>query len=67
LGFDHPQDGAKIEKHKERAIQFVAARPRMDGFKRSVQCSMGQRNDRMNGDLIVQEWPPAVDAWISLQ
>jgi hypothetical protein len=55
LVFDPPQDDAKIEEHKERAIRFVRARPGTYGFKGSVQCSMGRRNDRMTGKLIVEE------------
>ena len=55
LEFDHLQDDAKVEKRKERAIEFVRARPGTFGFKFSLQCSMGRRNDRMTGKLIVEE------------
>ena len=55
LFFDHPQDDAKVEKHKERVIEFVAARPGTYDFKCSVQCSMGHGHDRMTGKLIVEE------------
>ncbi len=56
LVFDLPQDDAKVEKHKERAIEFVAARAGTYDFKCSVQCSMmGHGHDRMTGKLIVEE------------
>ena len=55
LVFDHPQDDAKVEKHKERIIEFVAARPGTYDFKCSVQCSMGHGHDRMTGKLIVDK------------
>jgi len=56
LVFDHPQDDAKVEKKKERVIEFVAARPGTYDFKCSVQCSMiGHGHDRMSGKLIVEE------------
>ncbi|HEY2647383.1 MAG TPA: cupredoxin domain-containing protein [Candidatus Acidoferrales bacterium] len=55
LVFDHPQDEAKVEKHKERVIEFLAARPGTYDFKCSVQCSMGHGHDRMTGKLIVEE------------
>jgi plastocyanin len=59
LVFDHPQDAqddAKVEKKKERVIEFVAARAGTYGFKCSVQCSMiGHGHDRMTGKLIVEE------------
>jgi heme/copper-type cytochrome/quinol oxidase subunit 2 len=56
LVFDHPQDAAKVEKGKERIIEFVAARPGTYDFKCSVQCSMlGHGHDRMTGKLIVEE------------
>jgi plastocyanin len=55
LVFDHPQDDAKVEKHKDRDIEFVAARAGTYVFKCSVQCSMGHGHDRMTGKLIVEE------------
>ena len=56
LVFDHPQDDAKVEKHKDRVIEFVAARAGTYDFKCSVQCSMfGHGHDRMTGKLIVEE------------
>jgi cytochrome c oxidase subunit II len=55
LVFDHPQDDAKVEKKKERVIEFVAARAGTYDFKCSVQCSMGHGHDRMTGKLIVEE------------
>jgi heme/copper-type cytochrome/quinol oxidase subunit 2 len=55
LVFEHPQDDAKVDKHKDRAIEFVAARPGTYEFKCSVQCSMGHGHDRMTGKLIVDE------------
>jgi cytochrome c oxidase subunit II len=55
LVFDHPQDDAKVEKNKDRAIEFVALRPGIYDFKCSVQCSMGHGHDRMTGKLIVDE------------
>ena len=55
LIFDHPQDDAKVEKHKERVIEFVAVRPGTYDFKCSVQCSMGHGHDRMTGKLIVND------------
>jgi heme/copper-type cytochrome/quinol oxidase subunit 2 len=55
LVFDHPQDDAKVEKHKDRDIEFIAARVGAYDFKCSVQCSMGHGHDRMTGKLIVEE------------
>jgi cytochrome c oxidase subunit II len=55
LVFERPQDVAKVEKHKERVIEFIAARPGTYDFKCSVQCSMGHGHDRMIGKLIVDE------------
>ena len=55
LVFEHPQDDAKVEKHKERVIEFVAARPGTYAFVCSVRCSMGHGHDRMTGKLIVEE------------
>jgi heme/copper-type cytochrome/quinol oxidase subunit 2 len=55
LVFDRPQDEAKVEKHKDRAIEFLAARAGTYDFKCSVQCSMGHGHDRMTGKLIVEE------------
>ena len=56
LVFDHPQDDAKVEKHKDRVIEFVAARAGTYDFKCSVPCSMfGHGHDRMTGKLIVEE------------
>lgn len=55
LVFDHPQGDAKVEKHKERVIEFVAARAGTYDFKCSVQCSMGHGHDRMTGKLIDEE------------
>jgi cytochrome c oxidase subunit 2 len=55
LFFEHPQDDAKVEKHKDRVIEFVAARAGTYDFKCSVQCSMGHGHDRMTGKLIVDE------------
>jgi cytochrome c oxidase subunit 2 len=56
LVFDHPQDDAKVEKKKERVIEFVAARAGTYDFKCSVQCGMmGHGHDRMTGKLMVEE------------
>ena len=55
LVFDHPQDDAKVEKNKDRVIEFVAARPGTYDFICSVRCSMGHGHDRMTGKLIVEE------------
>ena len=56
LIFDEPQGDAKVEKHKDRVIEFVASRPGTYVFKCSVQCSMmGHGHDRMTGKLIVEE------------
>ena len=56
LLFEHPQDTAKVEKGKDRVIEFVAARPGTYDFKCSVQCSMfGHGHDRMTGKLVVEE------------
>ena len=55
LVFDHPQDDAKVEKNKDRVIEFLAARPGTYDFKCSVQCSMGHGHDRMTGKLVVEE------------
>jgi cytochrome c oxidase subunit 2 len=55
LVFDHPQDDAKVEKHKDRDIEFVAARAGTYDFNCSVACSMGHGHDRMTGKLIVEE------------
>lgn len=55
LIFDHPQDDAKVEKNKDRVIEFTAARPGIYDFKCSVKCSMfGHGHDRMTGKLIVE-------------
>lgn len=56
LVFEHPQDEAKVEKHKDRTIDFVAARPGTYDFKCSVPCSMFPKgHDSMTGKLIVDE------------
>ena len=55
LVFEHPQDDAKVDKHKDRVIEFVAARTGTYNFKCSVQCSMGHGHDRMTGKFIVDE------------
>src|SRR5712672_627740 len=56
LLFEHPQDAAKVEKGKDRVIEFVAARPGTYEFKCSVQCSMfGHGHDKMIGKLVVEE------------
>jgi hypothetical protein len=55
LVFDHPQGEAKVEKLKERVIEFVAARAGTYDFKCSIQCSRGHGHDRMTGKLIVEE------------
>ena len=55
LVFEQPQGDAKVEKHKERVITFLAARPGTYDFKCSVKCSMGHGHDRMTGKLIVEE------------
>jgi cytochrome c oxidase subunit 2 len=55
LVFDHPQDDAKVEKHRDRIIEFVAARAGTYDFQCSVKCSMGHGHDRMTGKLIVDE------------
>jgi cytochrome c oxidase subunit 2 len=56
LLFDHPQDDAKVEKKKDRVIEFVASRAGTYDFKCSVQCSMfGHGHDKMTGKLIVDE------------
>jgi len=55
LVFDHPQDDAKVEKKKDRVIEFVAAHAGTYDFKCSVQCSMfGHGHDKMAGKLIVE-------------
>jgi heme/copper-type cytochrome/quinol oxidase subunit 2 len=55
LVFEHAQDDAKVDKHKDRVIEFVASRAGTYDFKCSVQCSMGHGHDRMTGKLIVDE------------
>lgn len=56
LVFDQPQGDAKVEKNKDRVIEFVAARAGTYDFKCSVKCSMfGHGHDRMTGKLIVEE------------
>ena len=55
LLIEHPQDDAKVEKDKERVIEFVAARPGTYDFTCSVRCSMGHGHDRMTGKLVVEE------------
>jgi len=56
LVFERPQDDAKVEKHKDRVIDFVAKRAGTYDFKCSVQCSMfGHGHDKMTGKLIVEE------------
>jgi heme/copper-type cytochrome/quinol oxidase subunit 2 len=56
LVFAHPQDDAKVEKKKDRLIEFVAARAGTYDFKCSVACSMfGHGHDKMTGKLIVEE------------
>jgi heme/copper-type cytochrome/quinol oxidase subunit 2 len=55
LIFEHPQDEAKVDKHHDHVVEFVAARPGTYDFKCSVQCSMGHGHDRMTGKLIVDE------------
>ena len=55
LVFEHPQDDAKVEKNKDRVIEFVAARPGIYDFNCSVRCSMGHGHDRMTGKMIVEE------------
>lgn len=55
LVFDRPQDDAKVEKRKDRVIEFLAARAGTYDFRCSVQCSMGHGHDRMTGKLIVEE------------
>ena len=55
LVFEHPQDDAKVEKKKDRVIEFVAARAGTYDFSCSVRCSMGHGHDRMIGKLIVEE------------
>ena len=56
LLFEHPQDTAKVEKGKDRVIEFVAVRPGTYVFKCSVKCSMfGNGHERMTGKLIVEE------------
>ena len=55
LVFAHPQDDAKVEKNKDRIIEFVAARAGTYDFICSVRCSMGHGHDRMTGKLIVEE------------
>lgn len=55
LLFEHPQDEAQVEKHKDRTIDFVAARPGTYDFKCSVKCSMFPKgHDSMTGKLIVE-------------
>ena len=55
LVFEHPQDEAQVEKHKDRTIDFVAARPGTYDFKCSVKCSMFPKgHDSMTGKLIVE-------------
>jgi len=56
LLFDHPQDDAKVEKNKDRVIEFIAARPGTYDFNCSVRCSMmSHGHDQMTGKLIVGE------------
>jgi cytochrome c oxidase subunit II len=56
LAFDHPQDDNKVEKNKDRVVEFVAERPGTYDFNCSVRCSMmGHGHDRMTGKLIVGE------------
>ncbi len=55
LIFEHPQDDAKVEKNKDRVIEFTAARAGTYDFSCSVRCSMGHGHDRMTGKLIVDE------------
>ena len=55
LVFDQPQGDAKVEKHKEQVITFLAARAGTYDFECSVKCSMGHGHDRMTGKLIVEE------------
>ena len=55
LIFEHPQDDAKVEKNKDRVIEFTAARAGTYDFNCSVRCSMGHGHDRMTGKLIVDE------------
>lgn len=56
LVFEHPQDEAQVEKHKDRTIDFVAARAGTYDFKCSVKCSMFPKgHDSMTGKLIVDE------------
>src|SRR5579863_9272876 len=55
LVFAHPQDDAKVEKKKDRVIEFVAMRAGTYDFRCSVQCSMfGHGHERMTGKLIVE-------------
>jgi len=53
LKFDAPQDSWKIEKDKERMIEFVAERAGTYPFKCSVFCGLG--HGRMRGKLVVEE------------
>ena len=53
LKFDAPQDSWKIEKDKERVIEFVAERAGTYPFKCSVFCGLGHGG--MKGKLIVEE------------
>jgi len=56
LVFDQPQGDAKVEKNKDRVIEFAAARAGTYNFKCSVKCSMfGHGHDRMTGKLFVEE------------
>jgi len=55
LVFEHPQDDAQVEKHKDRTIDFFAARPGTYDFKCSVKCSMFPKgHDSMTGKLTVE-------------
>ena len=56
LVFAQPQGDAKVEKHKDRVIEFTAVRPGTYVFKCSVPCSMlSHGHDRMTGTLVVEE------------
>ena len=55
LVFEQPQDDAKVEKKRDRVIEFLAVRLGTYDFQCSVQCSMGHGHDRMTGKLIVEE------------
>jgi heme/copper-type cytochrome/quinol oxidase subunit 2 len=53
LRFASPQESWKLEKDRERVIEFVAERPGTFNFKCAVFCGLGHWG--MKGKLIVEE------------